>query len=84
MIKISEMAYSRPDAISRCANLGKQFINHFNKIMASGGINDPDFLHHCVEMYHWLNDVRKIVLKHSSKCLNTEQLMDWFLPLVVQ
>ena len=50
---IKEMAYNRSDAINRCADLGEQFISHFNKIMDAGDINDPDFIHHCTEMDAW-------------------------------
>lgn len=77
--KIFEMAYSRSDAIDRCASLGKQFIKHFIKIMDAGGINDPDFIHHCdIEMFSWLNEVKNIRLKPKNKALNSEYLMDWF------
>lgn len=75
---IKEMAYNRSDAINRCADLGEQFISHFNKIMDAGDINDPDFIHHCTEMDAWLNKVRKITLKPKNKTLNTELLVDWF------
>ena len=79
MVNIEEMAYHRSDAIDRCANLGKQFIEHFNKIMTAGGLEDPDFIHHCdAEMATWLNDVRNITLKPKNKRLNSEYLMDWF------
>lgn len=78
MFEIAEMAYHRSDAIDRCANLGKQFVEHFIKIMDAGGIIDPDFKHHCSEMTIWLDFVRKITLKPSNKLLNTEYLMDWF------
>lgn len=85
MVKITEMAYDRSDAINRCAKVGKQFVNHFNKVMASGGMNDPDFIYHCdAEMASWLDDVRKIVLKYNHKRLNSEQLMDWFLQWVAR
>lgn len=78
MFEVAEMAYRRSDAIDRCANLGKQFVEHFTKIMDAGGITDPDFKHHCSEMTAWLDFVRKITLKPSNKLLNTEYLMDWF------
>lgn len=79
MFEIKEMSYNRSDAIDRCANLGKQFINHFIKVMNAGGIKDPDFIHHCdTEMAAWFNDVKEITLKPKSKLLSSDQLMDWF------
>lgn len=72
-----EMAYERNDAIERCANLGKQFIEHFKKVV-DGGVNDDDFGHHCNEMQVWYNDVKNIVLKYNKKKITNSQLIDWF------
>lgn len=74
---LHEMAYERRDAINRCADLGKPFIEHFKKIIDTG-IQDKDFNHHCHEMQTWFNDVKNITLKYNNKHLSNSQLMDWF------
>lgn len=82
MDKIAEMSYNRSDAVSRCAELGEQFVEHFIKVMKAGGENDPDFIHHCdIEMQNWYNKVRTITLKPKKKLLNSDALMDWFFTL---
>ena len=43
---LSEMAMSRRDAINRCCDLGKQFIDHFCKTMHEGKESEY-FHHHC-------------------------------------
>ena len=71
-----EMAYSRMDAIDRCEALGKQFLNHFNKIY-----NDPineSREHWETEMYNWWNQVKNIVLKQNNRKLSISNLHDWF------
>ena len=78
MVKLCEMSYYRSDAIDKCASLGERFIEHFNKIMNTGGLNDPNFVHHCSEMSSWFNVVNHITLKPKNKLINSEYLMDWF------
>lgn len=73
---VFDMAYERRDAINHCADVGKQFIDHFKKIL-----QDPSkeaIHHHAEEMQGWLEDVSQIVLKHNKKQISNEQLIDWF------
>lgn len=77
MYKINEMALSRSDAIDLCLNLGKEFAEHFVKVVTEG-VNSENFNHHCSEMQAWFDKVRKIKLKPKGKTLNIEQYIDWF------
>ena len=71
------MAMVKADAIELCMNLGKRFIEHFNKIVAEGA-GSPSFPHHCDEMQAWYDKVSSIVLKHNNKKIRKDQLWDWF------
>lgn len=71
------MSYTQSKAIDRCASLGRQFIDHFHKVVKSGK-DDKDFKHHCQEMQFWWEDVRDIVLKHNKKRISRVDLVDWF------
>ena len=76
VLKLTDMAYERADAISECSSLGELFIKHFEKIYKepkSQAVN-----HWCEEMQGWLDKVRKIVLKYNKKLLSFTQLVDWF------
>lgn len=76
ILKLSDMAYERQDAIDRCNSLGKKFIEHFDKIYKepkSQAVN-----HWCNEMQGWLNDARNIRLRQNKKPLNYTDLIDWF------
>lgn len=75
-MSIKDMAYDRRGAINRCGDLGRQFINHFKKIL-----NDPNqesIINHADEMQTWLDDVTQIVLKYNKRKLTTDQIIDWF------
>lgn len=74
---IKETAYTQSKAIDRCASLGRQFIDHFHKVVEEGD-QSPDFKHHCQEMQTWWEDVRDIVLKHNKKRISKVDLIDWF------
>ena len=78
--RIDEMALSRGDAIDRCINLGKQFIEHFHKVYVEE-IESRDFNHHCQEMQSWYDSVSSIRLKTNNKFLTNTQLIDWFFTL---
>ena len=75
--QVLEMAYSRQDAIDKCNVLGKQFIEHFHKIMSSS-FEDIDFNHHCIEMQAFFDDVKNIKLKQNNKRLSADALINWF------
>lgn len=77
MIKLAEFAVSRADAITICMSNGRQFMQHFVKVLQDG-INGDDFKHHCHEMQTWFDVVKGIKLKGSKKPLSLEQWMDWF------
>jgi hypothetical protein len=73
---LKEMAYSRDEAMSKCYNLGKEFIIHFHKIYKEP---NAEVVHHWTkEMQAWYDEIRGIVLKHNKKKLNGTQLRDWF------
>ena len=76
---LNEMAYSRADAIERCANLGKQFIIHFDKIYNESNNNTKQ--HHAKEMQTWLDDISKIRLTYNNKPLNEKNIYDWFITI---
>lgn len=78
IMKLNEMTLERNDAIIKCGSLGRQFIEHFHKIVKSGK-SAQDFNHHCSEMQNWWDDVRVIVLKCNKKTISMTQLLDWFL-----
>ena len=74
---LAEMAMSRGAAIDVCMSLGKQFIEHFNKICKEGKLS-RDFYHHCQEMQTWYNKVRGIKLRHTKRYIQPTNLYDWF------
>lgn len=76
-MQLNERAFSRMDAMDKCIDLGKQFIDHFHKIYEEGK-NSKDFVHHCTEMQAWLNYVRSIKLKTTKRYLTPSDLIDWF------
>ena len=71
-----EMSMDRSSAIDRCIGLGKQFVNHFDKIYKDP--NNKAVNHWISEMENWLDDVNIITLKPSTKHLNHSNKMDWF------
>lgn len=71
------MAMVKADAIELCMNLGKKFVEHFNKVVTEG-VDSPSFSHHCDEMQAWYGKVSSIVLKHNNKEIRKDQLWDWF------
>lgn len=77
MSKIAEFAVSRADAITTCMNNGRQFMQHFVKVLHDG-IDGNNFKHHCHEMQNWFDVAKGIKLKGSKKPLSLEQWMDWF------
>lgn len=74
---IKETAFSQNQAIDKCLELGKKFVDHFNKIMVEGK-NSNNFQHHCQEMQAWWDKVRKIKLSYNKKLISNRQLIDWF------
>ncbi|MBE7084204.1 MAG: hypothetical protein E7373_06370 [Clostridiales bacterium] len=79
-ISAYEMAYTRPDAIERCYNLGEQFAKHFIKICEEGK-GAKYFIHHCAEMQSWWDKVKGIKLKENNKLISLSNLTDWFFTL---
>lgn len=77
MNKIAEFAVSRADAITTCMSDGRQFMQHFVKVLHDG-IDGDNFKHHCHEMQNWFDVAKGIKLKGSKKPLSLEQWMDWF------
>lgn len=73
---VYDMALSRADAMERCISLGKRFIEHFDKIYKNP--NDSSVQHWRGEMKGWLDSVKEIKLKNTSKPLLNTELHDWF------
>lgn len=72
-----EMAMSRAEAIDICMSLGKQFVEHFNKVCKEGKTG-KDFQHHCQEMQSWYDKVKNIKLRHTKRFIQPTNLYDWF------
>ena len=70
------MALSRTDAMDRCINLGKKFIEHFDKIYKEPKAQARN--HWEGEMQNWLNSVKQIKLKSTNDVILNEDLRDWF------
>lgn len=73
---LNEMAYTRPEAMERCASLGKKFIEHFNKIYNNS--KSKDLNHWCAEMQAWFDSMDDIKLKSTKKALTRAKRNDWF------
>lgn len=74
---LNEMALNRSDAIDRCCNQGKQFIEHFHKGVHEG-VNSNSFQHHCTEMQAFWDNVKFIVLQQNKKQISSDNLLNWF------
>lgn len=75
-LKLEEQVQSRVDAINVCYSLGKNFIEHFNKIYIDR--NNQAVNHWCSEMQAWYDQMLDIVLKYNKRHLNASQRKDWF------
>ena len=74
---LTETAISRVDAIDKCDQLGKMFVEHFHKVVKEG-VYSSTFNHHCAEMQAWYDSARDITLKSSGKVITKTNLIDWF------
>lgn len=74
--KVRDMALSRTDAMDRCINLGKKFIEHFDKIYKEPKAQARN--HWEGEMQNWLNSVKQIKLKSTNDVILNGDLRDWF------
>lgn len=74
--KARDMALSRADAMDRCINLGKKFIEHFDKIYKEPKAQVRN--HWEGEMQNWLNSVKQIKLKSTNDIILNGDLRDWF------
>ena len=82
-LSLDEQALARKDAVSKCIDLGSEFIEHFEKIYEDRkGIDSIDFYHHCSEMAGWWKKARKLKLTSNNKPLSDSKLVDWFLQQV--
>lgn len=76
-MQLDELILSHMDAMDKCIDLGKQFIEHFHKVYAEGK-NSKEFVHHCTEMQSQLDCVRSIKLNTTNCYLTPSKLIDWF------
>ena len=74
--KVRDMTLSRADAMDRCINLGKKFIEHFDKIYKEPKAQARN--HWEGEMQNWLNSVKQIKLKSTNDIILNGDLRDWF------
>ena len=74
---LTEMAISKVDAIDKCNQLGKMFVEHFRKVVKEG-VYSSAFNYHCAEMQAWYDSARDITLKSSGKVITKTNLIDWF------
>ena len=75
-MELNEMAMSRRDAINKCLDLSKPFIEHFHRLF--NDTNEDTRNHHLSEMQNWYDQVSKIKLTKTNKYLNEKNLYDWF------
>ena len=66
----------RRDAVSRCIDLGYEFIEHFEKVYEEGTHSDR-FKHHCAEMTVKWDNVKNIKMS-NGKNISDSKLVDWF------
>jgi hypothetical protein len=73
---MNDMSISRADALEKCQNLGRKFIQHFDKVYKNP---DSSSKHHWLsEMQAWYQNIKDIKLKGVDKPLLKQQLIDWF------
>lgn len=75
-ISAKDFVLARTDAMNRCISLGKQFIEHFDKIY-SDPTNQANN-HWIKEMCGWWDSVKQIKLKSTNKPILNGELRDWF------
>lgn len=73
---LNEMAMDKNQAMDRCFDLSKKFVEHFDKIYTTDSDNYKN--HWAMEMQAWLDSVLRITLKYNNKHLSLQQKMDWF------
>ena len=74
---LTETAISRVDAIDKCNQLGKMFVEHFHKVVKEG-IYSYTFNYHCAEMQAWWDKVKNIRMSDNKKLISTDNLVNWF------
>lgn len=74
--QIYDMSVSRNQAINQCISKGRQFIEHFKKILKDS--SQETIKHHATEMQAFLDDVKDLTLKPKTKIITYNQLFDWF------
>lgn len=74
--EIKDIALSRADAMDRCINLGKKFIERFDKIYTTSDETNKN--HWAEEMSGWLKSVRQIKLNNTNDYILDGDLRDWF------
>ena len=76
MLNENNITLSRVDAMDRCISLGKNFIEHFDKIYTNH--NDQNVNHWISEMTNWYKEVKQITLENTNKHILNGELRDWF------
>lgn len=76
-VKINDLSIERQDAVDRCYNLGKKFLEHFDKIY-NNQENQEVINHWSNEMISWYEAVKTLRLKQNNKHLSMTNLRDWF------
>lgn len=78
ILRLTEMAEDRANAMSYCISCGKQFIRHFEKVKHDIENDSPELKHHIHEMQTWWDTVRSMKLKSNKKYLSDKFLTDSF------
>lgn len=76
MLNENNITLSRVDAMDRCISLGKNFIEHFDKIYNNS--NEQSVNHWINEMTNWYEEVKQITLENTNKPILKGELRDWF------
>lgn len=75
-VVVNEQTMTQRDAMDRCISLGKQFIEHFDKIYNDK--NEDANKRRAQEMQDWLEQVNRIKLTHNNRFIPFDKKIDWF------
>mgnify|MGYP006874317590 FL=1 len=78
-IPLTEMSMPKSEICYRSSRLGRQFIDHFNKVLNDlQSETNTSLSHHCQEMQSWWDYVRRLTYKHNKKYVSDKDMIEWF------
>lgn len=78
-IPLTEMSMPKSEICYRSSRLGRQFIDHFNKVLNDlQSETNTSLSHHCQEMQSWWDYVRHLTYKHNKKYVSDKDMIEWF------